>query len=238
MSTVHTAAASVPPAFPVPPPASANFSAAARTDYDPKLLGAMNIPARLRWAYEKFGPHLVLTSSFGPQSVILFELLYKQERLNVPVVTVDIAQPEYDEQRAYRNTLMREYGLREGREIHIFPARDDKEKALAMNEGIRRIGAVAWLDGRRREQKVVGDDRASLDFIDITSRGFVKICPILDLSDADKDWFIQSLPPEVRHPRYAPGVVATGGAIVPVKTACNLHVGRSAPPPEGYDWVI
>lgn len=179
-----------------------------------KTLGTQQ---RLRWAQERYNGSLVLTSSFGIQSVIMLELT-RQAGLQIPVVTVDIPGAEFDAQRRYRDLLQKHYGF----DLHVFQACGEGDKVATMNAGLDTIKARAWLDGIRASQT---KQRAAKGFI-TGKQGFAEIHPILDWPDARAEYFISNLPPGIIHPAFTPGVQSKGGRVLALgetKTECGLH---------------
>ena len=184
---------------------------------------AKNFEQRLRWAYEKYGDGLVLSSSFGVQSAILLKTVHDLG-LDVPVIGVDIQDPKYDEQRAYRDKLQAELGF----DLFIALAKDDDGKVEAMEHGLRALGATAVLSGIRSSQT---QNRADKNFLEPGKADTVSIHPILDWPDARADFFLQKLPEALRHPDYNPGVWSQGGAVLgegAVKGECGLHLTDGA----------
>lgn len=54
---------------------------------------------RLRWAHENYGDGLVVTSSFGVQSLLLLQAI-KEAELDIKVINIDIQDKKYDGQRS------------------------------------------------------------------------------------------------------------------------------------------
>ena len=65
---------------------------------------------KIQFAYNKSGGDLYMSSSFGPQSAVLIQLV-EDSGLHLPVVCVNIKTPTYDKQRDYKETLRRHFNL-------------------------------------------------------------------------------------------------------------------------------
>jgi len=142
----------------------------------------MSALERIAWAYEIYGGGLVITSSFGMQSVVLLSLARKQG-LKIPVLTVDIPGEKYDVQRQYRRILQKHFGF----DLRVFEAANDSDKVSTMDRGLKKICATACLTGIRWEQT---ETRAKKIFFEICSTGIINIHPILDWSDDAVNDFI------------------------------------------------
>ncbi len=172
---------------------------------------------RLHWAHEKFGDGLVLTSSFGAQSILLLEAL-KKSGLDIPVVTVDIPDEKYNAQRRYRDHLHTEMGFR----LYVAAAKDESDKTAAMDRLLGSMGATASIAGIRFDQT---QNRAQRKFIEINPRNeIVAIHPLLDWPQSKAEFYLEKVTPDRRHPEYAEGFVTTGGAAVAEKEECGLHI--------------
>lgn len=184
----------------------------------------LTLEERLLWAYNKFGRGLVLTSSFGVQSLVLLNAI-KELRdntgINIPVICVDIKGSKYDGQRAYRDLLQKELGF----DLHVFLAEDEATKVETMDMALAQLGVRTVLSGIRASQT---ETRRSKRFIEENLRnGIVEISPLLDWPDVKVERYLQWFPVALRHPEYAPGAQSKGG--VPLgsgqeKTECGLHL--------------
>ena len=183
-----------------------------------------NLRERLLWAHQKYGEGLVLTSSFGVQSLILLNAL-KESGLDIPVVCVDIPGSEYDKQRAYRHKLQEALGFN----LVIAPAVNKDDKDGALDRKLQELGATALLSGVRFNQTAL---RADMDFVeehDHSGTIIVEINPILDWSDEQVYSYLErSELDELRHAKYREK--STGGVVLgtnETKTECPLRRGRS-----------
>lgn len=176
---------------------------------------------RVHWAVDKFGQdHTVLSTSFGIQSILMLDLVYRQAGLRLPVVAVDIPGEKYDVQRAYRDFLKEKLDL----DLRIFKAVDEEGKTHAMNQGLEFLGAHAMLSGIRASQT---ENRERKKFVEYREGGIIDIYPLLDWPDSKADFYIGKIPPEFRHPEFAPGIRSKGGAILAAdeaKTECGLFL--------------
>ncbi len=151
----------------------------------------------LRWAAARYAPRLAFATAFGPEGLVLLDLIGR-ERLAVDVVTLDTGLffPEtYDlwrrlEQRyslsvrAVRPALgLEEQARRHGEALW---ARDpDRCCALRKVEPLREAlrGHDAWISAIRRDQT---PDRARARVVEHDRRhGLVKINPLVEWSASD-----------------------------------------------------
>ncbi len=172
------------------------------------------------WTVENTNGTLALSSSFGVQSALLLQFA-KSSKLDIPVISVDIADEKYDGQREYRQKLTRTLNL----DLHVFPASDDAHKVPAMDDGLRALGIAATISGIRAAQTKT---RAQKKFVEWNERNnTVTFHPLLDWPDAKTDFYLSALPEDIRHPAYKPGVKSKGGFLLregEEKTECGLHL--------------
>lgn len=136
----------------------------------------------VRWAIERYGPELVLASSFAAEDVVLIDLAAEVGR-PIRVVTLDtgrLHQETYDVMDAVRE----KYGLA----IDVFsPRADDVQRMVTVKGlnlfyrsieerkeccGVRKVeplrralaGATAWMTGLRREQSMTRSELRSLEW--------------------------------------------------------------------------
>lgn len=178
---------------------------------------------KIQFAYNKSGGDLYMSSSFGPQSAVLIQLV-EDSGLHLPVVCVNIKTPTYDKQRDYKETLRRHFNL----VIHNFDAANDDVKVQAMTEGLDRLNVRALIDGIRKSQT---ENRAGKNFIETDRRRFgaINYHPMLDFTDdVTHDFIMNAVAEEARYPKYKKGMRAMGGGdeIAPgqVKPECGLHL--------------
>ena len=178
---------------------------------------------RVRWADERFGKELVLSTSFGTQSAVMLHLV-TQVRPDIPVVFVDTGY-------LFEETYRFAEELRERFELNLkvvtplwTPARQEAvhgrrweqglegleaynrdNKVEPMNRALRELGAVAWLSGLRRSQ---AKSRAELPVVQKQNRT-VKIHPIIDWTEKQIYDYMKAhdLP---FHPLWEKGYVSVG----------------------------
>ena len=180
----------------------------------------LDAESRIRWAHRRFGRKLVLNSSFGPQSIVCLRLALDIDP-GIPVVMIELPGPEYDMQRLYRDYLKASLGL----DLYIVQARNPAQKKPALCEFLQAHGARASLSGIRWQQTETRAQKGLFEH-DEDYPEILKIYPIADWSDARTWDFIEALPAELRHPGYARGQRAIGGALLnagQAKLECGLH---------------
>ena len=181
----------------------------------------LDAESRIRWAYRRYGSSLVLNSSFGPQSIVCLKLALDIDP-GLPVVMIELPGPEYAMQRLYRDYLKASLSL----DLYIVQARDQAHKKAALCEFLQAHGAGASLSGIRWQQTATRAQKGLFEYDD-DYPGILKIYPIADWSDVRTWEFIEQLPAELRHPNYARGQRATGGALLGAgesKLECGLHL--------------
>lgn len=177
---------------------------------------------RIKKTYEKMDGKLALTSSFGPYSLVMVDLVRRAGLKDIPVVAIDIPDEKYDLQRLYRNYLHKDLGLN----LEILPAPDDSRKKETLRNGLHELGIEATIDGIRQGQTENRLNKGLVEY-DPFYDGVIKIHPLIDWTQEQVQDYIESLPRVLHHPAYAPGVQAVGGAILnpgEVKIECGLHV--------------
>jgi len=208
------------------------------------------------WASDTFGDGLVMTSSFGAQSVLLLHLVTRVTP-ETPVIFIDTGYlfPEtyrFAEQltdrlglnlKVYRPRYSAawleasfgklweqgEAGMRQYLEI---------AKVEPMQRALDELGVAAWLAGLRAEQT---EHRASLRKIE-TQDGYYKVHPVLNWSTRDLHNYLKAydLP---YHPLYYQGYVSIGdvhstrpitaeqaereGRFSGLRQECGLHLPTS-----------
>lgn len=160
-------------------------------------LGGVGAPERIRWAAEKFGDGLVMSTSFGIQSAVMLHLVTR-EVPEIPVIFVDTGYlfpetyrfaEELSERLALnlkvvtpRWTAARQeaiYGKRWEQDVAALEAYNRDNKVEPMNRALKELGARAWLSGLRRVQ---ASTRSRLEVVEQQKRT-VKIHPIVDWSE-------------------------------------------------------
>ncbi|MBE7453893.1 MAG: phosphoadenylyl-sulfate reductase [Kofleriaceae bacterium] len=208
--------------------------------------------AALEWAVARFAPHLTLACSFGPEDLVLVELIGRH-RLPIEIFTLDTGLffPE-------TVALWREVEARYGVKVRaVRPAQDLAAQADAHGPELWRrapdrcchlrkvvpleaalAGKRAWITGIRRDQT---PDRATARTVERDRRpGLIKLNPLVHWSHDDV-WahlYLHDVPTNPLHQRGYPSIgcapctspVAagedprTGRWRGSVKTECGLHV--------------
>ena len=195
------------------------------TEVDPASARLQNASARtrVRWAVEKFGDQLVMSSSFGAQSAVMLHMVSSMAP-RVPIILVDTG---YLFPQTYRFVEALEGRL--GLNLHVYkprmtPARQEAlfgklwkkgEEGLSkynlmnkiepMNRALMDFKAKGWLAGLRKEQS---SSRRHLDVV-MKQDKITKIHPIIDWSDYDVYRYLtnNNLP---YHPLWEEGYVSIG----------------------------
>jgi phosphoadenosine phosphosulfate reductase len=178
---------------------------------------------RVKWAIDRFGDRLVMTSSFGAQSAVMLHLVTRQWP-EVPVVLVDTGYlfPEtyrfIDDLvdrlslnlKVYRPALSAawqeaRFGKLWETGVEGIDRYNQINKVEPMGRALTELGADAWMTGLRRTQSTT---RQFLPFVAAAS-GRVKIHPIVDWTDRDVHRYLKAngLP---YHPLWEEGYVSIG----------------------------
>lgn len=167
---------------------------------------------------------IMITSSFGAESVILLDLVAKADP-TIPVVFLDTRRL-FGETLRYQRQITELLGLEDVRIIRpdsadlenfdpddmLFTKDTDKcchiRKVLPLDQSLKVLeetGFKGWITGRKRFQ---ASSRNSIEVIE-ASDGFIKINPLANWSEADiKAAFMEkNLPP---HPLVADGFLSIG----------------------------
>jgi len=178
---------------------------------------------RLRWAVERYGERLVMSTSFGIQAAVM---LHMGTRLapELPVIFVDTGYL-FPETYRYAEELTERFGLnlkvvhprrspawqeamdgrRWERGLKGLEAYNRENKVEPMNRALRELGAEAWLSGLRRSQ---AKSRADLQVVEKQQKT-VKIHPVVDWSE--KDIYDYQRAHEIpMHPLWEKGYVSVG----------------------------
>ncbi len=180
-------------------------------------------PERIRWAMDRWGEGLVMSTSFGIQSSVLLHMVTR-ERGDIPVIWVDTGY-------LFAETYRYAEELRERLELNLrvvtplmTAARQEAllgrrweggleglasynrdNKVEPMNRALQELGAQAWLSGLRRTQ---ARSRADLPVVQQQNRT-AKVHPIVDWSEKEIYEYIKAndLP---LHPLWEAGYVSVG----------------------------
>jgi phosphoadenosine phosphosulfate reductase len=178
---------------------------------------------RVRWAYDKYGDKLMLSTSFGVQSAVMLHLVTSQIP-DIPVIFVDTGYL-FPATYTFANQLTERLGLNLKTYVPKQTAAQQEalygklwergleglerynliNKVEPMNRAVSELGAEAWLSGLRRTQS---SSRKERPFIEQQNK-IAKIYPILDWSDRDIFIYLteNGLP---YHPLWDQGYVSVG----------------------------
>lgn len=190
---------------------------------DGERLESMDAEARVAWALARFGPRIVLASSFGVQAAVMLHLVTRQ-RPEIPVLLVDTGYL-FPETYRFADALTERLGLnlhvcraplsaawqeaRHGRlweqGIEGIERYNRMNKVEPMQRALRELGAEAWFSGLRRAQSSTREGLGVLARKD----GRLKVHPIIDWSDRDVHRYLEAhdLP---YHPLREQGYVSVG----------------------------
>lgn len=178
---------------------------------------------RVRWAHQRFGDQLVLTTSFGIQSAVMLHLVTTQIP-GIPVVFIDTGYlfPEtyqFAEQLTNRLELNLKtyvplqtaaqqealYGKLWEQGIEGLDRYNRINKVEPMNRAVKELGAQAWLSGLRRNQSSSRQSRSVTE----QQNKVLKVYPIIEWSDRDIYNYLteNNLP---YHPLWDQGYVSMG----------------------------
>ncbi len=174
----------------------------------------------LRWAADRFAPRLAFATGFGPEGLVIFDLIARH-RLEVDVFTLDtgLLFPE-------TYTLWQKLEQKYGRSIRaVRPALDLEEQASRHGAylwerepdrccAIRKVeplaqalsGHEAWISAIRRDQT---KDRAEAEVVEADPRyGLVKVNPLLAWSSEEVWAYLREndVPTNPLHPLGYPSI--------------------------------
>jgi len=189
-----------------------------------RQIAPMTAEEVVRWALERFGPRIVLASSFGAEDVVLIDLLMNIDR-RARVITLDTGRLHQETYNAI-DAVRERYGL--VTEV-FFPNADDVQQMVAEKglnlfyhsienrkrccavrkvEPLRRAlsGLDAWVTGIRRDQNVTRAGVEKLEWDD--GNRLFKVNPLADWS-WDEVWkYIRehNVPYNALHDRGFPSI--------------------------------
>jgi phosphoadenosine phosphosulfate reductase len=192
---------------------------------------------RVRWALDKFGDQLVLSTSFGAQSAVLLHLVSTMAP-QVPIIFVDTGYL-FSETYKFAEELQKTLNLN----LHVYHPQlsaawqealygrrwEQGEDGLQkynllnkvepMNRALVDFNAKGWLAGLRREQ---ASSRKHLDVV-MKQSTITKIHPIIDWTDLEIYQYLtnNNLP---YHPLWEEGYVSIGDT----HSTSRLTAGMSA----------
>ncbi|KGG35447.1 MULTISPECIES: phosphoadenylyl-sulfate reductase [Prochlorococcus] len=191
-----------------------------------KHLEPLSPQKRLTWAYEQFGPHLAITTSFGIQSSVLLHMLYQLNSGNtIKVIWVDTGYlPKETYQYAAALTDRLKLDVTVAQSI-ITPARMEAlygelwntnslkdmgkyhriRKVEPLEKALEDLDIYCWASGVRSSQT---DNRSSMSILD-RIRNRLSLRPILEWSQKDIFYYMQTndLP---QHPLFEKGYSTIG----------------------------
>jgi phosphoadenosine phosphosulfate reductase len=219
-------------------------------------LETVSAEERVRWALERFRPHIILSTSFGVQSAVLLHMV-TQQWPDIPVVMVDT---RYLFPETYRFADMLTERLRLNLKVYRaqvsaawLEARHGKmwehgadgiekynqiNKVEPMQRALRELGAQGWITGLRRQQ---AQSRKEVGVLQLQN-GVVKVQPIIDWTDRMVYQYLKKhdLP---YHPLWEQGYVSIGDVhttrpltanmteeetrFFGLKRECGLHIGEN-----------
>lgn len=177
----------------------------------------------MRWAVDKFGDKLILSTSFGIQAAVMLHLATRVAP-NIPVVFIDTGYlfPETyrfaDELTKRLKLNLKTYtprrtaaqqealeGKRWEQGLDGLKAYNLENKVEPMDRAVRELGATAWLAGLRRAQS---STRENLGFVQVQNK-ITKVHPILDWDNRTLHRYLteHGLP---YHPLWDNGYVSVG----------------------------
>lgn len=178
---------------------------------------------RVRWAAERFGDELIMTTSFGTHSAVMLHLVTSLLP-DIPVVFIDTGYlfpetyrfaAELSERlglnlKKYRATMSAaEQEARFGKLWEDGPEGLKRynlmNKVEPMDRAVKELGARAWLAGLRRSQGTSRSKRAVME----TQNRMTKIYPIVDWDNRKMHQYLtdNELP---YHPLWDEGYVSLG----------------------------
>jgi phosphoadenosine phosphosulfate reductase len=204
----------------------------------------------IRWAYEIFGPRLVMTSSFGADSAVLLHMA-SDIVPNIPVIFINTGYV-FPETLIYITTLTERLSLN----VKIFSSQWTPEtlerefgklweqgeegmrkynnlvKVLPLDVALCKLKATAMLSGVRAEQT---ENRAKMEMVYLGRENVFRINPLLSWCKSDVDNYFNrhNLP---KHPLVAQGYESIGdthstipgkgreGRLLGVKKECGIHL--------------
>mgnify|MGYP001342486145 CR=1 FL=1 len=192
---------------------------------DKKYTDLENVSAhsRIKWASERFGQGLVMSTSFGVQSAVMLHLL-TQRLPEIPIIFIDTGYL-FPETYEFANKLSDQLNLNlKTYSAKISPSEQEEQygklweqgiagldqynkinKIEPMNRAITELKASAWISGLRRQQS---ESRKDLEVV-VKQNKITKIYPIIDWDDQTIYQYLSenNLP---YHPLWEKGYVSVG----------------------------
>ena len=146
--------------------------------------------AVLDWAWAQFGDRCCVLASMQDAAVI--ELALRGGR-QFPIVFLDTGY-HFAETWATLRRVEQRYGIdvevvgpRQTPRPDVQPGECCEDKATLLEDALE--GRLAWISGVRRHQT---SNRASAELVETDRRGFTKVNPVVQWSQADHQQFVQS----------------------------------------------
>ncbi len=179
--------------------------------------------SRLKWASERFGQGLVMSTSFGVQSAVMLHLV-TQRLPKIPIIFIDTGYL-FPETYEFAKKLSDQLNLKlKTYSAKISPSEQEARygklweqgvtgldqynkinKIEPMNRAITELKATAWISGLRRQQS---ESRKELEVV-VQQNKITKIYPIIDWDDQTIYQYLSenNLP---YHPLWEKGYVSVG----------------------------
>ena len=178
---------------------------------------------RVRWAHERYGDKLIMSTSFGIQSAVMLHLVTTHVP-GIPVVFVDTGYL-FPETYQFAEALTKRLDLNLKTVLPLQSAAHQEaiygklweqgvkgleqynriNKVEPMNRAVQELDANAWLSGLRRSQSSTRKKRKTTE----QQNRIVKIYPIIDWNDKDiYDYLTKHDLPY--HPLWDEGYVSVG----------------------------
>ncbi len=178
---------------------------------------------RVRWAVEKFGDGLVLTTSFGIQAAVMLHLVTRVAP-KIPVIFIDTGYL-FPETYRFARDLTQKLGLNMKKYVPASTAAEQEalygkeweqgveglkrynfiNKVEPMDRAIRELGATAWLAGLRRSQS---STRETVKVVQQQNK-ITKIHPIVDWDNRTVHQYLTKHGLSY-HPLWEEGYVSVG----------------------------
>ncbi|MAS98169.1 MAG: phosphoadenosine phosphosulfate reductase [Kiritimatiellaceae bacterium] len=200
-----------------------------------EALDHMSAYERVSHAQNQYGTGLVMSTSFGIQSVVMLHLV-KQQLPQIPIIFIDTGYL-FPETYAYAKTLTDQLKLNiKTYRANLSAAQQEERygqlweqgesglekynqinKVEPMQRALEELQATAWISGIRRNQSQSRRKRPAIE----KQNNWIKIYPIIDWDDQQVEAYLNKfdLPP---HPLKDKGYVSVGDWHTSVPLAENM----------------
>ena len=148
-------------------------------------LAALSAADRIRWASERFGSGLLLTTSFGTYSAVMLHLT-KTVAPEAPIVSIDLGHTEGVD--GFAQTLKERLDLQVHEYVVPPPAERKREgesdedslrreKVETLERALAEHGTKVWMSGVQKGETA---EREAFDFLMRREDGLLKLHPVLD----------------------------------------------------------